>query len=191
MVSRSVSLLCVAAVGASGCFLFDDPYEPCSSLEGTGTPVPGPTPGQDPVPTGPLPDDANGASGDRYRRASNGLICRCGTNEIGCFDTPDAALKDSVCRPSPLGPEYEANCQPEGVPGATSLPPETSAPVLKWSCPYKWRKRYTDDAWLNETRIRQAQNYNKANWSHFQWCLQKSDNSWEFVCSDCATTPVP
>lgn len=124
----AITALCLSTL-LPGC-LFDDPHEPCSSLEGTTAPVPGSTPGSEPVPTGPLPDDVNGASGDRYRRADNGLICRCGDNEIGCYDSPDAALKASVCRPSPLGPDYEPNCQPIG----TTPPDEQVIAGATWKC---------------------------------------------------------
>jgi hypothetical protein len=177
MVNRRVSLLCAAFAAVTGCFLFDDPHEPCSSLEGTGVPVPGPTPGQDPVPTGPLSDDANGASGDRYRRASNGLICRCGDNEIGCYDSPDEALKASVCRPSPLGPEYEANCQPEGT-----TPPSTHVPQARFTCDYELIDRKTKER-EPLTRTQSAESLTRAEVLHIKWCDEQTRTSPDYVFS--------
>lgn len=181
MVTRALSALCAASVCCAGCFLFDDPHEPCSSIEGTASPVPGPTPGQDPVPTGPLPDDANGASGDRYRRARNGLICRCGTNEIGCFDSPEEALKASVCRPSPLGPEYEANCQPKGT-----TPPPAPVSQAGFKCDYELIDRKTRHR-EPLTRSQSAENVQRAHVLHIKWCDMQTRASPDYVFSagDC------
>lgn len=128
-----IEVCAIATLLIAACSLVDDSYEPCSTIEGTGVPAPGPTPGTDPGPTGPQPNDA---SGDRYRRASNGLICRCGDYDIGCYDSPEGALKATMCRPSPLGPEYEPNCQPLGIPGNGETPPTTEASGIEyeWQC---------------------------------------------------------
>lgn len=182
--------LCVGMLLLTGCDLLEPDYDPCPS-DGTGAPTPGPIIEPTSVGAGD-----NGAA-ERYRKLANGTVCVCGTYEIGCHETPEGAESSMSCG-------YDAQGQPECIPVVRSPDPsirwdnekgewvnDAAGPVLKWSCPYKWRKRYTDDAWIQERRTRQAQTHNKANWSHFRWCELKSDNSWEFVCSDCDVEPVP
>jgi hypothetical protein len=173
----AIALLCTA------CSLFDE-YGPCPSSP---SPSPTPGPGAPPGPDDPLPP---GDYADRYRKLSDGTVCMCGPYDVGCYETPEGADGSKACSYGPEGQICDDYTLPTPPSGAVPDAEELSEPVKKWRCPYRWRRRAHND-WSDDERIRQAQHYRKANIAHFQWCAQKSDDYWEYKCSDCDTTPVP
>lgn len=176
----------IAMLLCSGCGWLDDDHPPCPS-DGTGAPVPGSIV----EPTTSVGAGDNGAT-ERYRKLSNGTVCVCGVYEIGCHETPEGADSSMSCG-------YDAQGQPECLPVVRSPDPgftwdnETgqNVPVLKWSCAYTWRSKRPGKEWKDGVRIRRAQTYTRANLAHFGWCTSKTDDSFEFKCKDCATTPLP
>jgi hypothetical protein len=175
------SALAICLLAMSGCTIFDADHPPCPSNAPPAPLPPGPPGTGDPSDPGDY-----GASGDRYRKLQDGTVCVCGLYEIGCHETPEGADSSMTCA---FNAEGQRECEAYALPP----PPDVdsmSEPVRKWSCDYVVILK-EDGSRKRRNRTQQAQTYTKANWLHFKYCEKMNDNSFEYKCEDCNTTPLP
>jgi hypothetical protein len=164
------ALVCALAA----CTIFDD-HEPCSRIDGAGSPTP-PVPGELPG-TGPT-----GGDNDATYRVSNGVVCRCDGSEVGCYKTPGEAERAATCRVDASGVE---NCQA----GQGGLPPDPgeAEPSASYRCEYDRIERATGKG---ETKYRWqvGKDGREATRKHVQWCDDQnaSDKKYRYSCGPCS-----
>ena len=129
MYIRCVCLMSAFSMLATSCI--GDDYELCPG-SGTSAPVPSPRPNPSP---GPIDPGDFGAEGDRYRKTSDGTVCRCGIYEIGCHETPEGAQTTMSCSFRPDGAqECEAYTLPPPPPTAWDNEAGEESSRKRWTC---------------------------------------------------------